>query len=167
MTFRTLFLRPSFSKSISGVTTNGRTDTDIDMEGYCTRKMEGYCTCRLLKKQNMLKTAILLSDSFVISIGDVYCARARQLCASQRYMSILAWARNVAMGRYMRSNAAQERHSKTSNAHERHRPPQTSGDYHFDSSQPTHPQCPRINASQPPRSKPYCTNRSEKSTPLL
>ena len=49
----------------------------------------------------MLTTSILLSDSFVISIADVQLrARARQLCASQRYMSILAWA----MGRYMRSH---------------------------------------------------------------
>ena len=39
--------------------------------------------------------------------------------------------------------------------------PQMSGAYHFDSSQPTHLQCRRINASQAPRSKPYCTNRSE------
>ena len=39
--------------------------------------------------------------------------------------------------------------------------PQTSGAYHFDSSQPTHLRCPRINASQPPKSKPYFTNRSE------
>ena len=39
--------------------------------------------------------------------------------------------------------------------------PQTSGACHFDSSQPTHLQCPRINDSQPPRSKPYCTNRRE------
>ena len=39
--------------------------------------------------------------------------------------------------------------------------PQTSGAYHFDSSQPTQLQCPRINPSQPTRSKLYCTNRSE------
>ena len=58
-------------------------------------------------------------------------------------------------------NAAHEHHSYTSDAYEQHRLPQMSGAYHFDSSQPTHLQCPRINASQPPRSKPYCTNRRE------
>ena len=59
------------------------------------------------------------------------------------------------------SKAIHARHSYTNLAHERRRLPQTSGAYHFDSSQPTHLQCPRITASQPPRFKPYCTNRSE------
>ena len=36
-----------------------------------------------------------------------------------------------------------------------------SGAYHFDSSSSTHLQCQKINASQPTRSKPYCTNRCE------
>ena len=39
------------------------------------------------------------------------------------------------------ANAAHERHSYTSDAHEWRRLPQTSGAYHFDSSQPTHLQC--------------------------
>ena len=59
------------------------------------------------------------------------------------------------------ANAAPECHSYTSNAHERRRLPQTPCAYHFDSSQPTHLQCPRINVSHPTRSKPYCTNRRE------
>ena len=55
------------------------------------------------------------------------------------------------------ANAAHEHHYYTSDEHERRRLPQTSGAYHFDSSQPTHLQCPRINASPPPQSKPYRT----------
>ena len=38
---------------------------------------------------------------------------------------------------------------------------QKSGAYHFDSSSSTHLQCQRINASQPTRSEPRCTNRCE------
>ena len=43
--------------------------------------------------------------------------------------------------------------------------PQTSGAYHFDSRSSTHLQSPRINASQPTRSKPYCTNLREEEDP--
>ena len=39
--------------------------------------------------------------------------------------------------------------------------PQMSGAYHFDSRSSTHLQGPRINASQPTRSKPYSTNHRE------
>ena len=39
--------------------------------------------------------------------------------------------------------------------------PKPPGAHHFDSSSSTHLQCQRINASQPTRSKPYCTNRRE------
>ena len=41
------------------------------------------------------------------------------------------------------------------------RHPKPPGAYHFDSSSSTHLQCQRINASQPTRSKPYCTNCRE------
>ena len=43
--------------------------------------------------------------------------------------------------------------------------PQTSGAYHSDSRSSTHLQSPRINASQPTRSKPYSTNHREQEDP--
>ena len=43
--------------------------------------------------------------------------------------------------------------------------PQTSCAYHFDSRSPTHLQSPRINASQPTRSKLYSTNHREEEDP--
>ena len=43
--------------------------------------------------------------------------------------------------------------------------PQTSAAYHFDSRSSTHLQGPRINASQPTRSKPYSTNHREEEDP--
>ena len=42
---------------------------------------------------------------------------------------------------------------------------QTSDAYHFDSRSSTHLQSPRINASQPTRSKPYSTNHREEEDP--
>ena len=42
--------------------------------------------------------------------------------------------------------------------------PKPPGAYHFDSSSSTHLQCPRINASQPTRPKPYCRNHREKES---
>ena len=56
------------------------------------------------------------------------------------------------------ANAAHERHSYTSDAHEQRRLLHASGAYHFDSSSSIHLQCPRIDASHSPRSKPYLTN---------
>ena len=53
------------------------------------------------------------------------------------------------------------RATNTSDEHEWRWTSQTSGAYHFNSSSSTHLHSPRINASQPTRSKPCCTNRSE------
>ena len=63
------------------------------------------------------------------------------------------------------ANAAHERYSYRATNMNDAGSPQTSGKYHFDSRSSTHLQSPRINASQPTRSKPHSTNHREEEDP--
>ena len=63
------------------------------------------------------------------------------------------------------ANAAHERCSYRATNTNDAGSPQISGAYHFDSRSSTHLQSPRINASQPARSKPYNTNHREEEGP--